>query len=87
MKYETRIFHALSGKILFWSKYIRIFCDGGWPKFTWIPKFRRTYYDPHWGLKGFAFYWMGREFNFSFGKDKNGLYDERKRRTVSRANL
>lgn len=31
-------------------------------------------YDKHWGMIGFAMYIWGREFNFSFGRDYNGLY-------------
>ena len=64
------------GKKLVWSTYIRIFCDGGNPIIRYIPKFRRQYYATYWKLKGFVIYWLGREFNFSFGKDVNGLYSK-----------
>ena len=67
-------FRRLSGKRLWWSKRVRIFCDGGGPVFRWRPRYRRLGYDPHWGMFGFAVYWLGREFNFSFGRDVRGLY-------------
>ena len=67
-------FRRLSGKRLWWSKRVRIFCDGGVPIFRWVPRFRRLGYDPHWGMVGFAAYWLGREFNISLGLDRNGFY-------------
>ena len=68
----------LSGKRLWWSKRVRVFCDAGSPVFRWIPRYRRLGYAPYWGMSGFAGYWLGREFNFSFGQDRNGLYQDRK---------
>lgn len=65
----------LSGKQLWWSKRVRIFCDGGRPIFRWFPRYCKRGYHPHWGMRGFAIYWLGREFNFSFGSDRNGFYE------------
>jgi hypothetical protein len=64
MKYRTII----------WTRRIRIFCDGGYPIFRWVPRFRHQYYDQFWGLCGFAIYLWGRELNFCFGTDRNNLY-------------
>jgi len=64
----------LKGKRLIWTPYFRVFCDGGQPRFTALPSFRPQYYDKYWRMTGFAVYFLGREFNFSFGKDENGLY-------------
>lgn len=64
----------LHGKKILWRKTIRICCDGGQPKWTWLPKWRQLYYDPYWGMYGFAIYLWGREINFIFGEDKNKLY-------------
>ncbi len=69
-----RIFNLLHGKRLIWTQYVRVYCDGGYPRNFLCPRFRFGMYDKHWGMKGFAMVWLGREFNFSFGKDKNGLY-------------
>lgn len=66
----------LCGRTIIWTKSIRIYCDGGAPKFTFLPKYRPLSFYKYWGLKGFAIYLWGREFNFSFGVDKMGLYDE-----------
>ncbi len=68
------ITNKLQGKKLLWFKYLRIFCDGGYLKFRWFPKFRKASYDKHWGMFGFALYIFGREINFSFKEDKKGLY-------------
>lgn len=67
-------FRQLGGKKLWWSKRIRVFCDNGVPIFRWVPRFRRQGYHPRWRMFGFAVYWLGREFNFSFGVDHNGLF-------------
>jgi hypothetical protein len=66
--------HRLHGMKLFWRPAIRVFCDGGYPVFRWLPHFRRLHYAPYWGMCGFAVYLFGREINFSFGMDRNGLY-------------
>ena len=67
----------LKGKRLFWTHYVRVFTDGGYPKFRYFPRFRRLHYATHWGMRGFAIYLFGREFNFSFGIDKNKLYEKK----------
>jgi hypothetical protein len=64
-------------KRILWTSHVRIFCDGGNPIIRYFPKFRKECYAKYWNMKGFAVYWLGREFNFSFGKDINGLYKER----------
>ena len=64
----------LTGRRLIWRKYIRLFTDAGNPKFRLLPRARRLHYSTHWGMYGFAVYFLGREFNFSFGEDKNSLY-------------
>jgi hypothetical protein len=69
-----KISEKLKGKQLYWSPYFRVYCDGGQPNWYWLPKFSKKYYDPNWGLYGFQVYWLGREFNFSFGEDTKGLY-------------
>lgn len=66
--------YPLHCKEILWKRRIRIFCDGGCPKFRWIPRFRRQHYATHWELSGFAIYLWGREVNFSFGVDRKGLY-------------
>lgn len=65
-------------KTIIWTPTVRIFCDGGKPIIRYIPRFRRAYYAKFWGMSGFVIYFLGREFNFSFGKDVNGLYRKRK---------
>lgn len=76
-RFVRRLFTSkLQGKVLIWSKYVRIFCDGGRPFFRWIPRLRLQKYAKHWGLFGFAIYIFGREVNFSFGEDKKGLYSD-----------
>jgi len=67
----------LKGKRLFWTRYIRIYTDGGYHKFRYFPRFRRLHYSIHWGMWGFCIYLFGREFNFSFGIDKNKLYEKK----------
>lgn len=67
-------FANLNGKRIIWTKQFKLFTDGGMPIYCWYPKVRIAYYDPYWGLRGFKIYWLGREFNFEFGKDKQGLY-------------
>lgn len=69
-----RIFNFLHGKKLIWTKHVRVYCDGGLPKNFLFPRFRFGKYADDWGMKGFAVVWLGREFNFSFGNDKNRLY-------------
>lgn len=64
----------LAGKKLVWRESIRIFTDNGQPIFRLLPRVRRIGFDKYWDLWGFAVYWLGREFNFVFGKDKKGLY-------------
>jgi len=66
-------------RYIVWTKYVRIFTDGGGQNFRWFPKFRTGMYCKHWGMSGFYVYWLGREFWFSFKEDKKGLYkpDER----------
>jgi hypothetical protein len=71
MRFWTYPLHC---KTIMWRRRIRIFCDGGSPKFKWIPRFRCQHYATHWGLFGFAIYLWGREINFSFGVDRKGLY-------------
>lgn len=66
--------YPLRGKRLVTTRKLRIFCDGGDPRWRWLPKFHKSYYDPYWGMKGFAMYLWGREVNFSFGDDIHGLY-------------
>lgn len=65
-----------AGKKLIWTKYIRIYCDNGKPKFRLYPVFRKKNYDNYWKMIGFCFYLFGREFNISIGKDINNLYDK-----------
>lgn len=83
MKNFTKLkisFKKLKGKRLLWTSRIKIFCDGGEPIYRLTPRVRRQHYNPHWGLYGFAVYWLGREFNVCVGIDKRGLYtrpDER----------
>lgn len=67
-------FDKLSGKRLVWTDYIKIFCDGGHVKYRIIPHVVRAGYDKYWKMYGFRIYWLGREFNFTFGKDINKLY-------------
>ena len=69
-----KLMFGLAGRRLVWSCYMRIFTDGGFPKFRWLPRFRRLHYAPYWGMYGFALYLFGREFNFSFGQDENNLF-------------
>jgi hypothetical protein len=64
-----------SGKRVFWSKWFRLYTDGGWPKVRAIPRFNRMHYDPHWGMCGFCVTWLGRQVFFSFGRDINKFYD------------
>ena len=71
MRFWTYPLHC---KTIMWRRRIRILCDGGSPKFKWIPRFRRQHYATHWGLFGFAIYLWGREISFSFGVDRKGLY-------------
>lgn len=66
--------YPLHRKTIVWTRRIRIFCDGGCPKFRWMPRFRRQYYAAHWEMTGLAIYLWGREVNFSFGVDRKGLY-------------
>lgn len=74
-KYFT---HPLHAKTLLWKKHIRIFCDGGQPKWFWIPRFCRNLYNPHWKMFGFMIQIFGRQIFFSFGEDVNKLYDRNK---------
>lgn len=69
-----RPFEKLKSKRVIWTKTIRLYTDGGQPKFTLLPGIRKQGFHSHWGLCGFVIYWLGREFNFVFGKDINGLY-------------
>ena len=66
------------GKVILWTPYFRVFCDAGMPIIRYFPRFRNLRYAKHWNMCGFALYWLGREFNFSFGKDINNLYDSQK---------
>ena len=59
-----------------WTKYIKIYTDGGYPNFYWFPKLRRMYYNSYWEMVGFYIYWLGREVSFSFGEDKHKLYEK-----------
>lgn len=68
--------YKLFSKKLIWSKKIRIFCDGGSPRFTWYPLFRANHYASYWNMTGFVMVLWGREVFFSFGEDINGLYKE-----------
>jgi hypothetical protein len=61
-------------KKILWTKYVKIFCDGGFPIWRKYPRICRTHFSPHWDLKGFRIYIFGREINFVFGEDKKGLY-------------
>lgn len=67
-------FNKLRGKHLLWTKLLRIYCDGGQPKYTLMPRYFRSSYSEYWWLYQAAFIWLGREFNFSFGIDRKGLY-------------
>lgn len=69
-----RIFEKLRGKKLIWTKYVRVFCDGGNPKNLIWPRFHFGMYDPCWKMKGGVLTWLGRQFFFSFGEDKKGFY-------------
>ena len=64
----------LHGKHLIWTRYFRLYCDGGYPNFYWIPRYDKYGYDKYWGMRGFCLTWMGRQFFFSFGLDKRGFY-------------
>lgn len=64
----------LENKVIFWSRRVRVFTDGGTSRWYWIPKFRKANYSKHWGMTGFCIYLLGREIVFSFGVDKKGLY-------------
>ena len=66
--------YPLHGKKLLWTDNIRIFCDGGYGKFGYIPKIYESSGDPYWNMISFTIYWLGREIIFSFGKDIKGLY-------------
>lgn len=63
-------------KTILWTPYVRIFCDGGQPRIYWFPRFRCLGYHSFWGMVGFSIHFWGRQFCFSFGLDKNGLYKE-----------
>lgn len=67
----------LSGKRLVWGKWFRIFTDSGQPKFYYIPRIINGIYHERLGMSRFRMYWLGKEFNFSFGEDKHGLYTKR----------
>lgn len=71
-KYFT---YRLHSKTLLWSTNIRIFCDGGCPVWTWIPKIHKNYYSSYWNMWGIVIQIFGRQVFFSFGKDINGLYN------------
>jgi hypothetical protein len=71
---EYRIFSSLHGKRLLWGTSVKVFCDGGRPRYTVYPRIRRMGFAPYWGLTGFSLYLLGREFNFVFGRDKHKLY-------------
>jgi hypothetical protein len=66
--------YPLRAKKVLWTRYVKIFCDGGQPIWHWFPHFNWSYSAPFWGFKGFRMYLFGREVNFIFGEDKNGLY-------------
>ena len=73
-KYFAFRFH---GRRIVWTKYFKIYYDGGSSIFEWFPRIRKQSFDPFWNLFGFAIYWFGREFNFVFGKDVNNFFEER----------
>jgi hypothetical protein len=75
MNIIERVAFRIKGKRLIWLKYFKVYTDGGHPIFRYVPVFVKKFFDPHWGLKGFNMYFLGREFNFVFGEDKHGLYD------------
>ncbi len=64
-----------AGKRIIWTKYIKVYCDNGHPKYFIIPAIYREYFHRHWNLKGFRIVWLGREFHFVFGEVKNEFYD------------
>lgn len=71
---------SLKGKTLLWNPYLRIFADGGNPKFKYKFKICNCHVDPHWKIKEFCVTWIGRQVFFSFGKDVKGLYKNYDRR-------
>lgn len=70
--------HYFYAKIIIWTPTIKIFCDAGKPIIYYFPKFRRKHFAKYWRMYGFEIYFLGREFNFVFGKDVNGLYSKKK---------
>ena len=75
LKYIDKFRFYFKGRIIYWSKYFRIYCDGGYPIVKYIPNFKKLSYHKHWNMFGFLIIWLGREFYFSFGEDINNLYD------------
>lgn len=71
---QRTLTERLRARQLVWTPRLRVFCDGGVPRFRWLPRFRRQRYHPHWGMRGLAVLWIGREFNVSIGVDRHGLY-------------
>jgi hypothetical protein len=69
-----RLMFFLKGKKILWTKYVRIFCDSGYKDVKYRPKIITGIYSNYWGIKGFIIDFLGREFWFSFGEDKHGLY-------------
>ena len=78
MYIEKLRLNSLRGKTLYWSKYVRIFCDGGYCSLRLLPRVHRMHYDPHWNMRGFWITFLGRQFFFSFGKDIHQHYDRNK---------
>jgi hypothetical protein len=77
MRFRDYIHNAtckLRGKVFIWRNSIRVYCDGGYPRFLWFPHFCWKLYHPHWEMKGFCITWIGRQLFFSFGRDNKGLY-------------
>ena len=71
---EKHFTQKLFKKKILWTKYCRVFCDGGEPIFKWYPVFVPHFYHKYWKMWGFKVYLFGREINFSFREDVMGLY-------------
>lgn len=78
--FAENIANTLKYRSILTMKFFRLYTDGGHPRFRWLPRFRRMHFHDHWGLRGFAVYFIGREFNFVFGKDQRGFFRVRKRK-------
>lgn len=71
-----KITYPLKGKKIYWSTYLKIYCDGGQPIFKYYPVFHlKNCINKFWKMYLCRIYFLGREFNFCFGKDINKMYD------------